>query len=205
MRPQHLEAARALPRDDLLVVVGVHEREAALLHGAERIVLGGVEVIAFQDHLRAMALGVLDLYEGRVARHHDHRVDAEPVGVVRDSLRVVAGRIRDHALRALRAVERGELVERSSLLEGRGELVVLELEVDLGAADLRKRARGEARRFLHLALDDAGGALDVVEGDGHAWLKRKSTAGLRPLMIAASALPDPHASVQPSVPWPVLI
>ena len=48
-------------------------------------------------------------------------------------------------------------------------------------------------------------ALDVVEGDGHAWLKRKSTAGLRPLMIAASALPDPHASVQPSVPWPVLM
>src|SRR4051812_39869216 len=35
-------------------------------------------------------------------------------------------------------------------------------------------------------------------------VKAKSTSGLRPEMMSASALPEPQAMVQPSVPWPVL-
>ena len=52
---QHLEARGALPRDDLLVVVGMDQREAALDRGREREFLGRVEVVALEDHLRAEA------------------------------------------------------------------------------------------------------------------------------------------------------
>ena len=97
-------AAGALPRDDLLVVVGMHEREAALgreprSHGPWR----SSKFSPFEDHLGAEALGLLDLHVRRVARHHDDRGDAEAVRVVGHALRVVARRAGDHALGGLGA------------------------------------------------------------------------------------------------------
>ncbi len=49
----------------------------------------------------AEAARALDLDRRREARHHDRRRDAHALGVVRDRLRMVAGRDREHAVRAL--------------------------------------------------------------------------------------------------------
>jgi hypothetical protein len=121
--------------------------------------------------------------------------------MVRDALRVVPA---EQAITppCARRRERHELVDGAALLEGGGELVVLELEVDLGPGDLGERARVQAGGLDHLARDHLRGGLDVLEGDGHD-VNLKSTSGGRPEIISASALPDPHASVQPSVPCPV--
>ena len=59
-----------------------------------------------------------------------------------------------------------ELVERTALLERRGELEVLELHDDPGAEHLRQRVRPRARRALHRAGDPLRGGADVVDGDG---------------------------------------
>src|SRR6185436_12886907 len=101
----------------------------------------------------------------------------------------------DHALAALLGRERHELVERAPLLERRGELVVLELEVDLGAGDVGEGARVQARGAHHVPLDHLRCCPYVLQLDH--W---KSTPGMRPEMISASARPEPAAIVQPSVP-----
>ena len=55
MRCEHLQRDGALPGDDLLVVVGMHHGQAALLGQLERMRLGLVESVAVQDHLGAVA------------------------------------------------------------------------------------------------------------------------------------------------------
>jgi hypothetical protein len=56
---------------------------------------------------------------------------------------MIAGRGGDHAAGALLRRERQQLVERAALLEAGGELVVLELEVDLrpGMSDKVRECR----------------------------------------------------------------
>ena len=105
---------------------------------------------AGEHHLRAERLGAGDLRERRVRGHHDRRRDAEQPRVVRDALRVVAGRRRDHAVRPLLGVEPEQEVARAPLLERRGVLEVLELQRELGAGDVGERAGLRAR-----CLDDA--------------------------------------------------
>ena len=73
--------------------------------------------------------------------------------MIRDRLGVIAGAHRDHAALALRLGERGKLVQRAALLEGRRELQVLELEVQLAAGEARERVAGEERRALDRAFD----------------------------------------------------
>ena len=70
------------------------------------------------------------------SRHHDRRRNAEPLGVIRDRLRMVAGRRGDHAARALLRRQLQQFVERAALLVGGGELQILELQPDFGADDL---------------------------------------------------------------------
>jgi hypothetical protein len=81
---------RCPPRHDQRIVVGMDEGEVAPCALGHRVGLGAVEVLALEDHLGAEALGLLDLHERRVPRHHDRRGNAEPRGVVRHPLRVVA-------------------------------------------------------------------------------------------------------------------
>ena len=58
-------------------------------------------MLAVQDDVGAVALGLRDLDGRRGVRHDDRRRDAEPLGMISDRLRVVAGRRRDHAARPL--------------------------------------------------------------------------------------------------------
>ena len=98
---QHLERDRALAGDDVAVVERMDDRVAAL--GGEREAGDArvLEGVALQHDLGAEAARVLDLDARREARHHDRRRDAHALGVIRDRLRVVAGRDREHALGAL--------------------------------------------------------------------------------------------------------
>jgi hypothetical protein len=67
--------------------------------------------------LGAIALDSLDLDLRRVARHTDDRVRAEQPGRPCHGLRVIPGRVGDHATGALRVGERGDLVVGAAHLE----------------------------------------------------------------------------------------
>ena len=140
MRSEHLQRDRALPGDHRGIVVRMHHRQAALGRHPGGLGLGVIEAVAAQDDLGAEAARALDLHRGREARHHDYRRHAHPLRVVRHALRVIAGRYRDHTAPALVFGQRQQPVQRTALLEAGGELEVLELEVHLGAGNLRQRA-----------------------------------------------------------------
>src|SRR5690606_18341395 len=97
--------------------------------------------------------------------------DAEPRRVVGDRLRVVAGAHGDDAAPPLVGGEREELVERAALLEGGGELQVLELEEDLRAREARERAAVDERRRFDGPGDAPRRRLHVGERYG----KRRAT------------------------------
>ena len=78
--------------------------------------------------------------------------------------------------------QRRQLVQRTTLLEGRGELQVLELQEDLRASDLRQRARFDAGRDQHLPPDAVSGLPDVVDADHGAplWTRIRAPVGDSP-------------------------
>ncbi|MCY1365195.1 hypothetical protein D9M69_520310 [compost metagenome] len=77
---------------------------------------------------------------------------------------MVAGRHGDHAARAaFRKID--QFVARATLLEGRRELQVFELQEHLRAHDFRERARLHAGRVEHLALQARRSAPDSFDSD----------------------------------------
>src|SRR5581483_7438159 len=132
--------------DDLLVVVRVNDGEATRFRQLLRVCARIVEELTVENHLGAVTTRVHHLDAGRVARHHDHRRYTESTSVVGHALRVVAGRGRDDTACTLLGAQRQKFVERAALLETGGELVILELQVDLRAGDPGKRLRKEAGR-----------------------------------------------------------
>ncbi len=143
---EHLERDRALAGHDQRVVVRRNVEQPALGLDDMGVGDGVVEAFAVEDDRRAVALGLAHLHVGGEARHDDGRRDAEPPGVIGETLRVVAGARGDHAARALGGVEAEQLVERAAFLVGGGELEVLELQPDLGPGHLRQRPAVQARR-----------------------------------------------------------
>jgi hypothetical protein len=75
------------------------------------------QVGAVQHDVGAELAAVGDLDQCREHRHHDRRGYAEQLRVVRDPLRVVAGRRRDHAAPALLGRELQQRVARAAFLE----------------------------------------------------------------------------------------
>jgi len=138
----------------------VHEDQVVARGEGARVLAGLEQVLALEHHGRAVDLGVADLGVRRAFRHHDQRGDAEARGVVGDRLGVVARAHRDHPAAALGRVERKELVQRAALLEGGGELLVLELEEHLGAGELRQRAAVHAGGVLDRPGDARGRGAD---------------------------------------------
>ena len=114
------------------VIKGVDEGQAFALADIIGFGLGFVEVQAAQHDLCAMAAGLLDLAEGRGAGHHDRGGDAEATGMIGHALGMVAGGSGDDACLALGFRQVGETVQGAALLEGGGELEVLELHPDFG-------------------------------------------------------------------------
>src|SRR3546814_10034421 len=81
---------------------------------------------------------------------------------MRNTLRVVAGRHRGDAGSAFGVAEAHQLVERTTLLERRGELEILELDPDLGTGDLRQHTRMRARRADQLRSAEHTSALQSL-------------------------------------------
>ena len=114
---------------------GVDEDIALFERQLARLGEGVVDNAAVENDLRAVAGGLGHLHRRRRLRHDDHRRNAEPLGVIGDRLRVIAGRCRDHAARPLLRRQLQQFVERAALLVGGGELQILELQPDLRADD----------------------------------------------------------------------
>ena len=156
---------RALAGDDAGIVIRVDDDEPALLgdfHGAG---LRLVQTSTRQDDFGAEGLGIGDFHEGRVLWHHDGGGDAQAACVIGDGLGVVAGRHGDHAPARLAVAERGELHERTTILEGIGELEALAFDVDLGAGQLRQLRGRDGRRADDLALEHLSRRLDLLKAD----------------------------------------
>ncbi len=164
---EHLQRNGALPGNHFLVIVGMHQDEAAGSGELQGVGFRIVENFPVQDHLGAVTARVDDLHTGGVARHHDHRGDTEAPGVIGHALGVVARGGGDHACTPLLGRERQQLVQRAALLERGGELVILELQVGLGAGDLGQRARMHAGRAHDVPIDGRSGGADFFDRDRH--------------------------------------
>ena len=88
--------------------------------------------------------------------------DDEVTGVEARKLSCADAAIRrDDALLALLLRQTQQTVQRTPLLERRGELLILELEEHIGASDLGKRYRPRARRRANVARDAFACGLNV--------------------------------------------
>ena len=94
--------------------------------------------------------------------------NAEPVRVIGHALRMIAGRHRDNAAPVVLRRQRQQPIERAALLEGRGELQVLEFEPELAAADLAQRPAPVAFGDDDRAGNGGGRGFDIVGRDGKA-------------------------------------
>ena len=96
-----LARGRALAGDDVRVIVGRDQRQAALVRepAADRLAVLAVAIV--EDDLAAVAFRGDALHGRRVGRHDDDARDVEHLPGERDRLRVVAGREGDDAAAAL--------------------------------------------------------------------------------------------------------
>ncbi len=133
----------ALPRDDVRVIEGMHEREIALAHDGLRVFVGAVVVVAVQHHLAAEVAHGAHLDGRRSQRHHDGRGDAAALRRQRHALRMIAGRGADDPALCHRIGQVRDLVVGTAQLEREHRLQVLALEQH-GVAD----APGQAWRGL---------------------------------------------------------
>lgn len=124
---QNFHADRALARDHVGIVKGVHEAQALFLLHLFGVRCGVREALAHENDLAAQVAHGLDLERGRRHGHHDHGAAAEAPGGKRHALGVVARRGADHAAGALLWREVHHLVEGAAQLEGEHGLLVLAL------------------------------------------------------------------------------
>ena len=164
---EHFERDRALTGNDVFIVVGVHEDQ--IVSGSEFVCigLGLCQLLTVQNNLGAEQLGLLDLIERCVGGHDDSCRNAHLRRVMRDALRVIPGRHGHDTALTLCRIELEQSDQSAAFLEGRRELLVFELEVDLGACDGRKRQGVPAGRADDAALKQGGGLANRVKGDGH--------------------------------------
>ena len=89
--------------------------------------------------------------------------------MIGDALRMVAGRHGDDATAALLIGELQQRVQCAALLEGGGELQVLELYPDVGLGDARQRLAAQAGRMDDGALDARRGGANIGQGNGKSF------------------------------------
>ena len=189
---EQLEAARPVAQQDLRVVVGMDEDEAAFLAQPLEVLERLADVRAVQDDLGAVLAARVHLRLDRGERHDDRHRHARLAAGPRVGLSGVAGRDRDRAAGPLVRREGGDPGQRGARLERAGLLEVLGLQVEpvVGDADARpladhpRRRRGrEQRRAMDPSLEGRAGRADGVEGD-----RRRAHA---------ASMPGPRPSVGP--------
>jgi hypothetical protein len=123
---------------------------------------------AGNDDLGTEPARVLDLHHRRPDRHHDSGGNAEPPCVVGDALRMIARRHRDDAAPPFLRRQRRKPIEGTALLEGRGELEILEFEPDPAAENRTKRPALVAFGKENRPADGRCRRLDVSQGNRKA-------------------------------------
>ena len=101
MLSQQLHPDRALTRDDVRIIEGVHHDEAAALCQRPGMSTRRVETITFQHNLAAKAANRFDLDRWRRGRHHYDRANAKTTGRKRYSLGMITGGSADHPARTI--------------------------------------------------------------------------------------------------------
>ena len=171
-----------------LVVEGMDQHEVALRGEALRELERLRQGVAVQQYVRLEHARLPDLGIRRRARHDDGDRHAKPATVVRQCLRVVAGRHGDDAAAARSVGQEQQPVQRAALLERRGELLVLELEVDVRSELRRERLGLGERRAYQRVAEPFPGRADVVEGHRHVHSSARSGTLGRVTIAAAKHL-----------------
>jgi len=167
LRLQHLKRHSALPGHDICVIKGVDEYQALVRSHLHRSLVGFVEGLSVQQHFGSEPECALHLHGRGEFRHDDHRAQPQALRMVGQPLSVVAGRSCDHALDWLAGCQQAhQLVERPALLEGGGELQVLELQEDACAEDLAQGAAFQARGGQHMTRQAGRSSLHILQGEG---------------------------------------
>ena len=157
-----LQRRGALAGDDIRMVVGRDQRQAALARQptADRLAIFGVAVV--HHDLGAIAARCRHLGTRRIVRHHDGGRDAQLPRRQGDRLRMVAGREGDHAGAPLRLAELRQRIEGAAELEGTGTLEVLALEEQLGTQQPIGRGRPKHRRVVGMILEPCSGSKHIL-------------------------------------------
>ena len=164
---QDLHADRALPRDDVWVVVRVHEGQAVAAAEVERMPIGFVEGIALQHDRGAAGLHGRDLDAGRRAGHDDRGRHPELLGRQSDALRMVARRRADHATLQRFARQSRHLVVGAAELEREDRLQVFALQENVIAEPRRQPGhsveRADGRDVVDTGRQDLAGIAAEIE------------------------------------------
>ena len=156
-----LAAHRALPRDHERIVIGPHQRGAALGRDPVGDGFAVLAVAVIQHDLGAIGLGALALGQRRIGRHHDGRLHAQDLRRMRDALGVVAGRERHHAAAARVQRDRRQLVEGAAELERSGPLQHFRLQEHPGSHAFAENRRRQQRGAHRIRRQHARGGIDV--------------------------------------------
>ena len=162
---KEFEGERALSRHHRGIVIGMHERQSTLDGELLREALRFIEHGTLEDDLGTKDARRLDLRVRRRPRHYDGCGNPESPCVMSDRLSVISRAHADHASRALLCAEREQPRESTALLEGGGELLILEFQPDLCACKSRQRFRMHNGRVHDLPLDQPRRRLHVCERD----------------------------------------
>ena len=141
------------------------EGQPALANQPCRIFLGRIEVLAVQQNLGAEVARVHHFHVRRETRHDDHRRHAKTLRMIGNALRMISGRYRNHATLARGGIQRQQPVESTPLLERGGELLVLELQVQLRPGNIGKRTREQARSLDNITCNRLRRGADVFQSN----------------------------------------
>ena len=147
------------------IVIGMHPDEIVLFGQPVGFFLRLGQRVSRQDHLCTMVAGRGDLHEWRQNRHDDGCRYAKPSGMIGNALGVVAGRNRNHSALLFIRRQAGELHQRTTFLEGAGDLHVFVFYKDIRPCELRKPRSGQARGLDYGALQKCSRFLNLVECD----------------------------------------
>ena len=120
---------------------------------------------ADQNDIRAPRRGAGDLRRRRELRHHDRGGYTQQTGVTRDRLGMIARRHGDHAARSLVPGQHRQAIGRATLLEGAGDLQVVQLQQHVRAGNAGYRLAGQHRGAQDAPGNTLGRLLNVLERD----------------------------------------
>src|SRR5215471_3899212 len=115
-----------------------------------------------QNHSGTIALGRHHFDQRSLLRHHNGGGGRKGLGGNRDGLSMIAHRSRNHPVPAFLLTELGNLVGRSTHLEGSCSLQILSLEIYSGPCHSAERARMEHGRHMNRITNHLTGMLDLL-------------------------------------------